>query len=240
MFAYIGTPGMIADLLLKFGQLSLFGMSLDGKGHRDGWGIGYYPPCSDPSPDSDPGPPHLVKRAECALDSSTYGDTVHRVEAAGPSVVLAHLRKASPDTPVTIHETHPFLHGTMLFCHNGTIFSSGNQPLGPGLDSVQLFQKIRECSLEKAISFFWDYQYTSLSCMLTDGDTIWAYRDFRKDEEYYTVYYLASDSCVILCSEPLFPGGWRLLQNHELVSVSHDFQVRSTKLSSKSPAPRVP
>ena len=246
MLAYIGRPKRSTDLLLKFQQLSLFGNSLDGKGHQDGWGFGYYPPPSRPSHDSYPSPdsypsrPHLVKKAECAFSSSIYMDTIHRIEAVSPHVVLVHLRKASPRTKITIHETHPFLHENVLFCHNGTIFSSDDRPLGPTLDSIQLFEKIQEYSLEEAVPIFWNYQYTSLCCILTDGHTIWGYRDFMRDEKYYTLYYHVSDSCVILCSEPLFPGDWKLLKNRELITVSHDFKIHSRILSSESPASRVP
>jgi hypothetical protein len=45
---------------------------------------------------------------------------------------------------------------------------------------------------------------------------------------------------VVVCSEPLFPGDWKLLQNHELISISSDLDIRSTRLSSKSPASGVP
>ena len=241
MIAVAGACKSLYTLLIQFQKLSIHGNSLDGNGHRDGWGIGYYLPCPPSHAQVNHGTmesPFLVKRAECAFTSTEYEKTAQKASPA--HTVLAHLRKASPGTPVTVQEVHPFQHHGMLFCHNGTIFSTPSHPLESDLDSIILFRRILSHSLRKAIRFFWDHQYTSLTCILTDGHTIWAYRDFSQDEQYYTLYYLTTAKSVVVCSEPLFPGSWKLLQNHELLTISPDLHIESALLSSKGPASSIP
>lgn len=225
MLAFTGQYRTVEDLLYKFQKLAVTGKSLDGKGHRDGWGIGWYN-----------NGVHLLKKAECAT-SNNYLDAVKAATHGGPRLLLAHIRKASPGTPVTDKEAHPFQEGNYLFCHNGSLYSRDGQPL-PELDTVLFFKKIQETSLKEAITYFKNFKYTSLTCLLTDGDTLWAYRDFTEKEDYYTLYYLKTDKFILFCSEPILPGRWVLLKNGELVTVSNTSDM--TTLTSQRLASRIP
>lgn len=211
MLAFIGHCKNVGDLLLTFQTLSVQGKSTDGKGHRDGWGIGYY---NDELT--------VFKKAECAVTSTDYAKIVELIKNETLNVLLAHVRKASPGTPVTDKEVHPFQINNLLFCNNGSIFQSDGQPLGEELDSIIFFKKIIDNSLVKAIHYFWNFKYTSLTCLLTDGNILWAYRDFKEKEDYYTLYYLRTDNYMLFCSEPIMPGEWVLLKKRELVTVFPD------------------
>lgn len=205
MFGFTGR-GDAVTLVEEFGQLSVKGKSIDGRGHPDGWGIGYYK-----------GGVNLVKKAACAQDSSEYVKAAHLVE--GASVVLAHLRKASPGTPITDELAHPFLHGHFLFCHNGSMHQKDGSPFET-LDTILFFEKVCETSLKEAVRYFSGFVYTSLTCLLTDGETMWGYRGYTEREDYYTLYCMRTNDYVVFCSEPFTPGKWTLLQNGELVTVS--------------------
>ena len=219
MLAFTGYEHM-EDLLQQFQKLAVDGKSTDGKGHRDGWGIGWVNPGC-----------YLVKKAECAVSSRTYADTVTRVNCESPQVILAHLRKASPGTPVTDEEAHPFQKDNFLFCHNGSIYQVDGKPLGDQLDSILFFKKIQKTSLKEAISYFRALKYTSLTCILTDGHTIWAYRDYTEKEDYYTLYYLKTRGYILFCSEPIIPGAWTLLKNGELVTASPSLDITTELLT---------
>lgn len=208
MFAFTGQTESLKDLLLRFQKLSIEGKSTDGRGHRDGWGIGF--------------DDKLFKRAECAANSTEYVEVAEMAANASPRTVVAHLRKASPGTPVTEKEAHPFKIDNFLFCHNGSIKRVDNTPLGEELDSILFFRRILKTSLKEAVRHFWNFKYTSLCCLLTDGRFIWAYRDFTEKEDYYTLYYLMTEECVLFCSEPIKEGEWTLLRNRELVTISPD------------------
>jgi predicted glutamine amidotransferase len=211
MLAFMGNPGQVEELLLTFRKLALYGNSIDGKGHRDGWGIGYYSPGIV-----------LTKKAECAAESTEYAKAAFRAAREAPHILLAHLRKASPKTPVTDGEVHPFQADYYLFCHNGSITQKDGQPLGVTLDSILFFKKIRETSFIEAITYFRDYKYTSLTCILTDGANIWAYRECSEKEDYYTLYYCHHHNSVIVCSEPILDCHWIPLANKQLITILPD------------------
>lgn len=211
MLAFMGNPGQVEELLLTFQKLALYGNSTDGKGHKDGWGIGYYS--------------HgivLTKKAECAAESTEYARAAFRASREAPHILLAHLRKASPNTPVTDGEVHPFQADHYLFCHNGSITQKDGQPLGETLDSILFFKRIRETSFTEAVTHFRGYKYTSLTCILTDGAIIWAYRECSEKEDYYTLYYCHHHNSVIVCSEPILDYHWTPLANRQLITILPD------------------
>ncbi|MBU7013948.1 MAG: class II glutamine amidotransferase [Theionarchaea archaeon] len=220
MLAFMGPPCSPEDLLTKFQRLALYGNSIDGVGHRDGWGIGYYS--------------HgivLTKKAECAAESTKYTEAALEAAQKAPHVLMAHLRKASPNTPVTDEEVHPFQIDHYLFCHNGSITQRDGQPLGKTLDSVLFFRKLRETSLIEAVAFFRDFKYTSLTCLLTDGVKIWAYRECTEREDYYTLYYCTRQDSVIVCSEPILDCRWVPVDNRQLITVLPDHSVLTEMLT---------
>lgn len=205
MLGLLGRYDSVLHLLLRFGSLSTTGNSPDGKGHKDGWGIGYYSQSIT-----------LLKEATCAAESNHYGKAVKRVARATPVIVLAHVRKASPETPVTIEEVHPFQKNNYLFCHNGSIYQKNGSSLGNKLDSIIFFDTIMTTSIKESIYYFRNGEYTSLNFLLTDGKKIWAYREYTEKESYYTLYYLKTDDFILFCSEPIIDGDWVLLDNKEL------------------------
>lgn len=219
MLAFTGYTKTLKSLLLTFQMLSLHGKSIDERGHEDGWGIGYYGKGVT-----------LFKRAECAHRSEEYLTVVESLSRKNPRVVLAHLRKASPGTPLTDREAHPFQNGNFLFCHNGSLYQKDGSPLGEELDSILYFRKIQKTSLKEAISHFHTLKYTSLTCLLTDGHTIWGYRDYTEKEDYYTLYYTKKESYVLFCSEPIIAGEWVLVGNRELVTVSETLDIETELL----------
>lgn len=214
MLAFMGNPEQLDGLLLKFQRLALYGNSTDGAGHRDGWGIGYYS--------------HgivLTKKAECAAESTGYREAAAKAARKAPHILLAHLRKASPNTPVTDGEVHPFQADHYLFCHNGSITQNDGQPLGETLDSILFFRKMRETTFAEAVRHFRDYKYTSLTCLLTDGVRIWAYRECTEKEDYYTLYYCDYQNSVIVCSEPILDCQWTPIANGQLITILPDHIV---------------
>ena len=216
MLAFMGNPGQVKELLLTFQGLALHGNSPDGKGHRDGWGIGYYA--------------HgivLAKKAECAAESRKYVEAAAEAARKSPHILLAHLRKASPNTPITDGEVHPFQIGRYLFCHNGSITRNDGLPLGETLDSILFFRKIRETSFTEAVAYFRDVTYTSLTCLLTDGTRIWAYRECTEREDYYTLYYSTHQNSVIVCSEPILDYQWTPMNNKQLITILPDHTLLS-------------
>lgn len=220
MLAFTGHAEALEDILLKFQMLSIYGKTIDEKGHEDGWGIGYY---------TDEGV-HLFKKAECAQKSEDYLKVVKKAASENPSIVMAHLRKATPGTQVTDREAHPFLDGNVLFCHNGSLWRADGSPLGEDLDSLIFFRRIQETSFKDVLFHFRNYTYTSLTCLLTNGYTVWAYRDYREREEYYTLYYMKDENFILFCSEPICRGEWTLMKKGELITVFQTLDMETDLL----------
>ena len=81
--------------------------------HADGWGMAWWPP--DPSTvDS----PQVARSTTCAADDNRFAALTTSAQA---DLGIVHLRWATPGLPVVAANTHPFVHGSMAFAHNGAI-----------------------------------------------------------------------------------------------------------------------
>jgi glutamine amidotransferase len=134
--AYVGPLTTLAALLLDppHGLLHQSYAPSDMRGggavNADGFGAGWYPP-APPTAGAAPGaPPPGDPAARTGAgpvryrsDRPIWADTGFAVLAAGTSTtgVLAAVRSATPDTPVTSTAAAPFAEGPWLFSHNGVV-----------------------------------------------------------------------------------------------------------------------
>jgi len=89
-----------------------------GDTHRDGWGIGWY----------DEHGPQAVRGVVPACDDPDFVAVARSVRSP---IVLAHVRDASVGV-VREENCHPFVYGSWMFCHNGTL--EGFDRLRPSFD----------------------------------------------------------------------------------------------------------
>lgn len=99
-------------------------MDQEGLAHGHGWGVAEHPN----------GVPFVEKQAWAAYHGEHFKKTAARVYSKN---VIAHVRRATVGPP-SIENTHPFVHGTWLFAHNGTIpnFDLVREPLLIELDPL--------------------------------------------------------------------------------------------------------
>ncbi|ATG50740.1 class II glutamine amidotransferase [Brachybacterium vulturis] len=108
--------------------------------HGDGWGVAWFQADDGERPRpgaiggatgglGNPRTPQIRRRLDVARESTAYRAAVHT--ATGP-LMLIHLRKASPGSPLQIANTHPFREGETVFAHNGQF------DLPPGLREAVL------------------------------------------------------------------------------------------------------
>lgn len=133
--------------------------------------------------------------------------------------------------------------GRWAFCHNGTVY--GDIPAPPGFvcagdtDSERLFlhllARLRtgeapEHAIEHGVrDFVVGRTYSSTTLLMTDGETLYAYRDATKEPEYYTLFTArGAGGSTFVTQEPL-PGltDLREVPNGGLVIVSADGSIRS-------------
>ncbi|HUR69364.1 MAG TPA: class II glutamine amidotransferase, partial [Candidatus Thermoplasmatota archaeon] len=149
-------------------------------GHGDGWGIVHY--------DRDR-PQYAGRSAGDAFVDPLYPAAVEELRKRAPAgVVLAHMRKASAGA-ASVDNAHPFILGRWSFCHNGTVW--GFAPEGQN-DSKALFASLHEDitkrqdvlgAIRRLVDEVSCLKHTSLTFLLTDGETLWGLRKVGNVDE---------------------------------------------------------
>lgn len=193
-----------------------------GEPNPDGWGIGWY--------DGKQDGPHVVKEPEPADQSLLFEETARRVSGR---IAVAHIRRRSR-TPRTPANTHPFVAGRWLFCHNG--YCPGELLLGHLLpefrDALQgdndseiyfamLLQSMKstvdpiealKLAVHEVISAG---GFTGLNFLLTDGRDMYALH-CSTDPERHSMCLQHGMGRELVASEPMGAGPWEDLPNGSL------------------------
>ncbi len=124
--------------------------------------------------------------------------------------------------------------GDILFAHNGTIYdykkllkeiAPENRPQPNALDSEIYFHYLIdnlsldiENAFKKSVNRIKKKnKHSSLTCIFTDGNTFYAYREYTKSADYYTLYHSEFGNSEIISSEPISPQlKWQILKKGEL------------------------
>lgn len=237
MMGVMAPHGVDAELFAAFRQQARGHVAPgDSPGHADGWGILHY--------ESDM-PTYAGRSMGDAATDPLYPAAVEALRKARPhGPLLAHVRKASAGV-IGVDNTHPFTLGRWAFCHNGTVF--GFAPEGQS-DSRAIFAALHEDitkrrdplgAIRRLVGEVSCMDYTSLTFLLTDGETLYGLRKVGNvDEEchenacspdYYTlgVAKIGDEIVVSQEHEYLGPGGtpWRIVPDGEVVIVSRNGHV---------------
>ncbi|MCC6446116.1 MAG: class II glutamine amidotransferase [Armatimonadetes bacterium] len=237
LFGALFTHRLEADWLEGFRCLADCGMLPPGSeanGHRDSWGLAAW---TDKSR-------FLCRAAEDAFEDEYF---LHLRDAFAEGNLpargmMAHLRLASKQNKVSgpIRHAHPFYsfrHGReWFFAHNGTVRDADfayNADTGL-IDSQILMDRILGfLTPEDLQSRFAEavcqairrveeslVDYTSLCCLLSDGESLAAYRSYsdKNAASYYTLHSIFEPgSKLVVCSERLAIGrsNWEPMSNRE-------------------------
>jgi len=186
-------------------------------GHKDGWGLTL-------SNARRTAMVPLVRQLGSAFTSSGFREALEALPAQ-PAILLCHLRKASESIPVTLSNTHPFVHNGWALIHNGTLHQAEALPRDPALvltsddsDTEHFFHylltKISARPSERPLSEVivdavksLSLDYTALNFMLSNGRDLYVLRDFRKWEDYYSLHCYQLTAGVVICSQPIASAG---------------------------------
>jgi len=248
MMGVVSQGPVYYDLFEEFAELATKGMcpigAPDERGHKDGWGLACF---------EDGALKVHMRDVGAAPDASKYYGTAWKIaklnieRAPGRSlVVLGHLRRASSKARGAQKWSHPFLEErdgtTWAFQHNGSLEKEAADP--DRIDSQILFSLVLDAldgpgheDVSKAVraareAALKDYGgFTSLNLMLTDGRSLHAYRDFRSNGEYYTLYQDHFGEMVITTSEPILAMKAEPLPRGVLHTVTPDLEVQRTTIA---------
>jgi len=231
MLGVVSRGAMPVSYVERFRELAESGRvssTATSRGHKDGWGIVHLGPT----------PVCLGRRAadtdgvEADASRSTgYLEACRRLEALGGGILLVHLRRASRGAK-THENTPPLIDGGWCFSHNGTIHGLGSDVKS---DSREFFELILRhilgrrdvlrglrAAVEEVRA---KHGYTSLTFLLSDGGGLYAYRDYTKDGDYYSLLYAELEGVVLIAQEELWGLKWRNIPDKSIIRVSRDLKI---------------
>lgn len=232
-----GQTDIWREIALAFSKQAEFGHippeETQAPGHKDGWGI------TMTNQDRTAMIP-VIRQLGSAHENSCYRDAIYTTSAT-PEIVLCHLRKASDIIPISLANAHPFIHNGWAIIHNGTVYNAEALPRDPwfettsdGSDTEHFFHYLltkiensppgrRAQTIADAIASI-NTDYSALNCLLSNGQELYAIRQYRKWDDYYTLYTYALPGSSIISSQPvelpqLEPDNWRPLPNNQIVRI---------------------
>jgi glutamine amidotransferase len=192
-------------------------------GHHDGWGIGYYKN----------GQAVVHKSGgSAAKEKRDFWEICAGIDHS--KIILVHLRKSSWAGTSIAEHAHPFSHEGFLFAHNGTVkdyetllmeFTGRDKPPADARDTEVYFRYMMKFAslgavkaFKKAVRHIKKYNsYTSLTCLFSDGNRLYGYREYSKNPEYYSLYYATFKGTAIISSQPLSPRlQWKMMRKAKL------------------------
>lgn len=191
-------------------------------GHLDGWGIGWHKN----------GKAKILKSGNSIVKEKARFYAALRLIGKA-DILMLHLRKAAWDKTARQKHAHPFVFKGRIFSHNGTIFDykkllpkipKEHRPESGALDTEVYFRYLIKGFPEdfnKSIKFIkGSNEYSSLSFLLSDGRKLYAYRQYSKWPDYYTLYKATENGSAIISSEPLDSAlSWKLIKPGKLYGV---------------------
>jgi predicted glutamine amidotransferase len=199
-------------------------------GHKSGWGIVVY---------ENEKPVYMGRYPTNAMDDPRYLEACEQIKKMSfAGIAFAHLRKASHGEICTAN-THPFVYNNWTFAHNGGVEGLERPnpiPLEGNSDSERLFKHIirrveqgREFNQALKETVYYvraNHKFTSLTFIMSDGRSIYGYRELRREPEYYTLFYTRTNNAVIICQEPLWGLNWHEVRNRCLVAVNPNLRIK--------------
>jgi len=215
------------DIVARFCELARTGvvMAEDPPGHEDGWGLAFYRERA-----------LVVHKSGKSLLQET--DRVIRIlnTAEASPVMILHLRKSAWARTSSTRHAHPFYLGNTVFFHNGVVYDyQGLIPVTglPGLaadarDTEVFFhpfmggepRDLQRAFLDTVAVIRQRHNYSALNCLFSDGQKLYAYRDYAKEPAYYSLYKARSDNSCLISSEPLDETlRWEMMAQEEFLAI---------------------
>jgi predicted glutamine amidotransferase len=198
-------------------------MAGDPPGHGDGWGMAFT--LNDQWKVHKSGA-NLLKETDKFLNLLRCAEKC--------PVLILHLRKSAWSNTATARHAHPFQYKNAVFAHNGTITNYQGLIRNitvPGLaedalDTEVFFLHVMSDpspdlsqAFKNSVSTIKrDYAFSALNCLFSDGRKLFAYRDYSKEPDYYSLFKASFESSCVISSQPLAEDlSWELMEKEELL-----------------------
>jgi predicted glutamine amidotransferase len=196
-----------------------------GGNHPDGWGVAWR--AGDEI--------RMVKSGSPAASDPLLSE-LH----AATDRFIGHVRYASNPATVCAANSHPFQALGVTLAHNGTFYGKiGAEGDARKVSDTMVFLELLENRwTERTLEGLSDTlrrvlserelvgEYSAANLLIAAGGALYAFRRYRRNGEYYTLYLNAGEGVTTVASQPLDADpGWRLLENGELVELSQGTPV---------------
>lgn len=202
------------------------------KEHKHGWGIAWL----------ENGNFRIEKAITPAYKDKTF---LALAKIINSKLNIVHIRKASAGT-IKIRNNQPFKRGKWVFAHNGTILNYKKlyhlinvKHLEGETDSEAFFQllmkNLKKLCAEKAISNVVNdiaklCKYSSLNCIFSEGEKLYALCEYKKEPSYYRMNYLKANNRVIVSSEKIGAQKCEKMKNHELLVADRNLNIKQVAI----------
>lgn len=214
-------------IVARFCELARSGvvMAEDPPGHEDGWGLAFYQAGE-----------LVVHKSGASLFQET--DKLYHIlnMAQSSPVMILHLRKSAWANTSSTRHAHPFHLNNTVFFHNGVVYDyQGLIPainitgLGADARDTEVFfyhvmsgksQGLARAFLDTVSIIKRKHRYSALNCLFSDGVKFFAYRDFAKEPDYYSLYKASSGNSWFISSEPLDESLlWEMMAKEEFLTI---------------------
>lgn len=211
----------------RFCELARSGvvMDEDPPGHEDGWGLAFYQEGQ-----------LVVHKSGVSLLQETNKAIDILSTLKSSSLMIFHLRKSAWDDRFSTRHAHPFLIDNNVFFHNGVVYDY--QALLPditlpglgtdALDTEVFFYHVMSGKGQDLGRDFLDttalikskHRYSAMNCLFSDGLRFFAYRDYAKEPDYYSLYKAFTDNSCFISSEPLDKTmQWDMMLQEEFLTI---------------------
>jgi len=191
-----------------------------GGNHPDGWGVAWR--AGDEI--------RMVKSGNpAASDPLLFG--MH----AETDRFIGHVRYASNPETVCAANSHPFQALGVTIAHSGTFYGKigAEGDARKVSDTVVFLERLEDRWMERTLAGLSEAlrgiltdrelvgDYSAANLLIATGNELFAFRRFRRNGEYYTMYLNSGEGITVVASEPLDADPvWRLLADGELVEFS--------------------
>lgn len=200
-------------------------MDEDPPGHEDGWGLAFY----------QEGRLVVHKSGVSILEEADRVNRILNAAKASPMMIL-HLRKSAWADSSNTRHAHPFHYDNTVFFHNGVVYDY--QDLIPSitlpglatdaLDTEVFFYHFMSGATRGLGKAFLDtvaliqqkHKFSALNCLFSDGVKLFAYRDFAKEADYYSLFKAFTAGSWFISSEPLDKSmQWDMMAKEEFMVI---------------------
>jgi len=252
MLAVLTKDNFDDEIYADFLQLAKYGnvKPYRSEGHNDGWGVAGFLGST---------PVVFYKSEKGILNAEEiyfyFRTAVRKAILSKSHFTIVHFRKASTGS-VKLENTHPFVHNGWIFCHNGTVLEKDKLVVNRNFchgetDSEMLFNFLVE-NIATTINFVpklincikylkTKIKHTSYTFFLANNEFFIVYREYSNkfaengdsplwNKDYYTMYYVKTNSRIVFCSQPIDKSRWIKMKNSHLIVINKNLDIVFNKI----------